>query len=512
MKHIKQLLIITIFLTNLTIAQQWQNVGTPGFSAGLADYPSFAIDGNGAPYIAYQDGINSHKATVMKYSKGSWINVGNPGFSAGYAIDLSLAIDINGTPYVAYQDVKNNYKATVMKYDGNNWVPVGNPGFSDGNAYFLSLAINGNGIPYVAYQDVENNYKATVMKYDGNNWVPVGNPGFSNGGVNYPSLAIANDGTAYVAYQDGGNNYRATVKKYNGSNWVNVGNVGFSKESVNYTSLAIDNDGTPYVAYRDIANSNKATVKKYNGSSWVNVGLAGFSAGDVSYTSLAIANDGTPCVAYKDIADSNKATVMSFGTSPLPVELTTFNAVINEKLRHIELNWQTATEVNNYGFEVERFVQNEDDNKWKKIAFIKGHGNSNSSKSYNYSDNTVSSGKFQYRLKQIDFDGKYSYSNIVEIDIGLPTEFSLKQNYPNPFNPSTVIEYSIPSNGMEQSNKVMLKVYDILGKEVATLINKKQSAGNYKIKFNANNLSNGVYFYQLTSGNYTATKKLMLMK
>ncbi|PID56320.1 MAG: peptidase S8 [Ignavibacteriae bacterium] len=205
---------------------------------------------------------------------------------------------------------------------------------------------------------------------------------------------------------------------------------------------------------------------------------------------------------------------MSFGTNPLPVELTTFNAVINNKLKNIELNWQTATEVNNYGFEVERIAQNKDtqNNKWEKIAFINGHGNSNSPKFYNYSDNTVSSGKFQYRLKQIDFDGKYSYSNVVEVNLGLPTEFSLKQNYPNPFNPSTVIEYTIPSTGMEQSNQVILKVYDILGNEVATLVNKQQPAGNYKIKFNANNLSNGVYFYKLTSGNYTATKKLMLMK
>ncbi len=284
--------------------------------------------------------------------------------------------------------------------------------------------------------------------------------------------------------------------------------------------LCIDNDG--------ITNAGDVNYIISQGTSMATPIAAGAAA-----LLLEKYPDATPAMIYEAI--QNNANTSGIGAVPnstwgygkldiyaslndaaLPVELATFNVVINNKLKNIELNWQTATEVNNYGFEVERLTQNENEdiqnNKWEKIAFINGHGNSNSPKFYNYFDNTVSSGKFQYRLKQIDFDGKYSYSNVVEVDLGLPTEFSLKQNYPNPFNPSTVIEYTIPSTGMEQSNQVILKVYDILGKEAATLVNKKQPAGNYKIKFNANNLSNGVYFYKLTTGNYTATKKLILMK
>jgi len=192
----------------------------------------------------------------------------------------------------------------------------------------------------------------------------------------------------------------------------------------------------------------------------------------------------------------------------LPVEITLFTA--NMLDGKVELNWETATEVNNYGFGVETLRATSDE--WETIGFVEGHGNSNSAKDYSFIDNSVQNGVCSYRLKQIDFDGKYEYSDVVEVELALPQEYKLSQNYPNPFNPSTVIEYSIPTDVRGEMQEVRLMVYDILGKEVATLVNESQSAGNYKVEFNASNLSSGVYFYRLESGNFKQIKKLMLIK
>lgn len=189
---------------------------------------------------------------------------------------------------------------------------------------------------------------------------------------------------------------------------------------------------------------------------------------------------------------------------------------INVLGSNVNLKWQTATEVNNYGFEIQRKKVTNDElritsNQWEKIGFVQGYGNSNSPKSYSFTDEAVYGNKFIYRLKQIDFDGTFKYSDIVEVNIEAPTKFSLKQNYPNPFNPTTTIKYSIPmlGNGLAQT---VLKVYDILGSEVATLVNEKKSAGNYEVKFDASGLSSGIYFYKLESGSFLQTRKLLLMK
>jgi Secretion system C-terminal sorting domain len=187
---------------------------------------------------------------------------------------------------------------------------------------------------------------------------------------------------------------------------------------------------------------------------------------------------------------------------PLPVELTSFTAKqVGEK---ISLSWQTKTEVNNYGFEVERMI---DGKGWKSIGFIEGNGNSNSTKNYSFTDKNIKLGnKFNYRLKQIDTDGKYKYSDVEEVEYK-PTSFELYQNYPNPFNPTTTIGFALP-----QASDVVLKVFNTLGEEVATLINRSMEAGVHTYILNANGLSNGMYIYQLRTNNTTLTKKMVLMK
>ena len=188
----------------------------------------------------------------------------------------------------------------------------------------------------------------------------------------------------------------------------------------------------------------------------------------------------------------------------LPVELVSFTAsVINGN--QILLNWKTATETNNYGFEIMRSSDFSED--WKCIGFVEGNGNSNSPKYYTFIDKNLKDGsKFNYRLKQIDLDGKYEYSKILEINL-IPAKFSLTQNYPNPFNPSTSILFTVP-----EKNLVTLIVYDLLGNLVQELLNETKDPGVYEIKFDGSNLSNGVYFYKLQTNNFVDVKKMILLK
>jgi hypothetical protein len=144
---------------------QWQTVGTSGFSAGYASYPSLALDSGGVPYVAYTDIANDGKATVMTFDGMQWQVVDAAGFSSDWASQPSLAIDTSDTPYVAYTDIASGERATVMKFDGSAWQPIGTAGFSAGDANYLSLVVDANGVPYVAYQDGVNDGKLTVMRF-----------------------------------------------------------------------------------------------------------------------------------------------------------------------------------------------------------------------------------------------------------------------------------------------------------------------------------------------------------
>lgn len=186
----------------------------------------------------------------------------------------------------------------------------------------------------------------------------------------------------------------------------------------------------------------------------------------------------------------------------IPVELTSFSASVNGN--NVLLKWTTATEINNSGFDVERRNPN---GEWKSIGFVPGAGTTTENRTYNFNDKNLNKGKYQYRLKQIDLDGTYEYSKIVEVDVVSPAKFELAQNYPNPFNPNTSISFTIP-----QSGNVKLSVYNLLGQEITTLVNEYKEAGTHNIEFNATNLNSGVYLYKLESNGLTLTKKMTLLK
>ena len=187
----------------------------------------------------------------------------------------------------------------------------------------------------------------------------------------------------------------------------------------------------------------------------------------------------------------------------VPVELTVFNATVNQT--NVLLDWQTQTELNNNGFEVQRKLENSE---WITIGFVQGNGTTTETKSYTYLDDIseITATKIYYRLKQIDFNGNYEFSKEVEV-IVLPYNYSLSQNYPNPFNPTTKISWQSPISSWQT-----LKIYDMLGNEVAILVNEYRPAGNYEVEFSGSDLPSGVYFYQLKAGSFIQTKKMILLR
>jgi hypothetical protein len=191
-------------------------------------------------------------------------------------------------------------------------------------------------------------------------------------------------------------------------------------------------------------------------------------------------------------------------TDMVPVELASFSASVIRG--RIMLEWTTASELNNSGFEIERSV---DDNTFVTIGFVEGKGTTTEPNFYSFADLSPFTENYTiyYRLKQVDFDGKFSYSKTISVEFNMPENFALKQNYPNPFNPSTIVEYNIREAGL-----VSLKVYDVLGKEVATLVNEEKAVGNHKVTFDAGNLPSGVYFYTIRTEKFISTKKMMVAK
>lgn len=193
---------------------------------------------------------------------------------------------------------------------------------------------------------------------------------------------------------------------------------------------------------------------------------------------------------------------------PLPVELSSFNANVDKN--KVNLSWSTVSELNNSGFDIERKVVGA--TQWNRVGNVTGSGTSTTVKNYSFLENNIATGKYNYRLKQIDFNGNFHYYDLSsEVNVGVPTKFALSQNYPNPFNPTTNINYDLPFD-----SKVSIKIFDITGREITSLVNQLQTAGYHTINFNASNLSSGAYFYTITadggSQNFAKTLKMVLIK
>jgi photosystem II stability/assembly factor-like uncharacterized protein len=186
----------------------------------------------------------------------------------------------------------------------------------------------------------------------------------------------------------------------------------------------------------------------------------------------------------------------------VPVELVSFTSSLSGN--DVLLKWNTSTELNNQGFEIERASIL---GQWEKIGFVAGSGTTSEPRSYSFADNDLNTGKYYYRLRQIDYDGTYEYSDAIEVDVTVPFDFALEQNYPNPFNPTTKIKYSVPNDGL-----VNIAVYNVLGEKVADLVNTFQKTGNHEINFDATELASGLYLYRMDAGQFVSVKKMLLLK
>ena len=338
---------------------------------------------------------------------------------------------------------------------------------------FLSICTVGSGLPTTSSQTT------TVLN------------GMPTTGSHAPyAYAISSDGnTAYLA-DDAALASGGGVQKWtnSGGTWT-LAYTLTTGLTIGVRGLTVDWSGPNPIIYcteASISNTNLFKVTDTgSGSSFASIATAG-------------ANYAFRGVAFAPLQNA------------LPVELSSFTAAARNG--RVDLNWTTKTEVSNHGFEVERRTVNSEQlavNNWSKVAFVDGHGTTNTPQNYSYSDNSASLGKYSYRLKQIDRNGKFEYSKEVEAVVGMtPNTMSLGQNYPNPFNPETNIEFAVPASGF-----TTLKVYNMLGEEVSTLVSGNVEAGVLnKVSFKGLNLASGLYFYTLRSGNFVDTKKMTLMK
>jgi hypothetical protein len=264
-------------------------------------------------------------------------------------------------------------------------------------------------------------------------------------------------------------------------------------------------DGCTYVANATFGLGPQAGAGwycVYNGPTVSSITVNGLISAH-TYRAMVLEYNGNPGFeGYNTTTATNNPINL---LSAMPVELVSFTSSVTENTAI--LKWVTATEINNAGFDVERTISGSKD-LWREAGYVKGKGNSTSAISYEFKDNNLAPGKYKYRLRQTDFNGNFQYYNLSgEVQIGVPAKYDLSQNYPNPFNPMTKISYALPQDGF-----VTLKIYDVVGREVKTLVNEFKKASSYSIDFNASELTSGVYYYKLSSENFSSVKKMLLIK
>lgn len=327
----------------------------------------------------------------------------------------------------------------------------------------------------------------------------------TNGGVNWSSPIKINDDPGTTAYQWFGTMSVAPNGRIDAI-WLDTRDNSVSNISALYYSNSIDGGVTWSQNERlsDFFNSHLGWPNQNKMGDYFDM------VSDSNGASLAWAAtfNGEQDVYYSYISD----------TTIVPVELVSFSASVAANI--VTLEWNTATELNNHGFEIERSLDktNPPDGEagWRTIGFREGKGTTSEPQQYSYSDifSGIESSKLYYRLKQIDFNGTFEYSDFVEVEIA-PSTFALSQNYPNPFNPSTSISYQLPVKSF-----VKLEVYDVLGNKVLTLVNEEKPAGSFKVELDGISLQSGVYFYRLQAGDpssgsgqsFVETKKMLVLK
>ena len=505
-------ILITLFIpcsTNYP-QMQWEFMGLSG-----EEIYDIVIDDSSNVYVGSVGGV--FKTTN---NGTNWIFQNN---GLEIARVVKLFIDYEGNIYLCGFASFAGYGLYKSSDGGENWIGIADTLNGNSENYFYDVVVIPNepgGIIYVSnyygvYRSTDNgitwqstNYSDPCASYIGintNGYMFFGNGCASWFGI-YRSIDLGltwirhtflsvNDAMVYLrdgtvlagCYDPGLGSFGIYKTTNNGNTWFNTNTLNFPT-----ADFVIDNNDDIYVALYGLVY-----LSTNNGTSWIDYELTGPPT-----TCIAIDSSGYVW------AGAHQDGVYRTEGRTVPVELSSFSARVNGN--EILLSWITASEINNMGFAIERTVighQSSVISEWERIGFVEGTGTTTELKYYSYVDENVSKGTYFYRLKQIDFDGSFEYSNILEVEVSIPSEFFLSQNYPNPFNPTTTIDYSIKNDGL-----VSLKIYDVLGNEIASLVDKNQIAGNYSVQFDASHLPSGIYIYKLISGQFSTSKKLILLK
>jgi hypothetical protein len=371
----------------------------------------------------------------------------------------------------------------------------------------------------------------------GGNTLTLGTAAATRGTLSYTSGFITGSGTfkrwfntSAVTLPSATGQFPMGVGTNNRNLWVAGTPTTGGTVSVQYT----DANTTSAISFTELSNTfvnrydaswTVATANSFAGSSLSlqiqGSGIPGISnIEDLTISGPAAAAAGSPLATSGTTSDpvisrngltaatlaSTAFYIASTTSSALPVEMTSFTAVLQGT--SALLNWATATEMNNSGFQIERSV--EGSGVWAEVAFVNGAGTSSSPKTYSYEDKNLAPGKYVYRIKQIDNDGAYKYytASMPKVDAGVANTFQLDGNFPNPFNPTTNIQFSVPQDGYAS-----LKVYNMLGQEVATLFAGMAKAGHYiPATFNASRLASGIYFARLQYSGKSLVQRMLLTK
>jgi hypothetical protein len=468
--------------------------------ASKAMVKALAIDGNclyvGGSFTALSDGTLAGNIAKWDIASSSWAALSDANGNGVGSYVNTLAVDKNNKLYVGgtFTALGSGTSANrIAMWSNNQWSALSN----GVNNEVLALTIDGNNNVYAGGKfTIPAKY---VAKWNGTSWSALG-----NGLGNYVyALAVDGNNNLYAGgnFTTLGDNTTSAnrVAKWSGTSWSALEN------GINGAVYSLFVDGTSVYAGGSFTKLGDETTDafslvKWDGNRWsaVDQGVNGKVCSIMKCGSSFYLGG-----SFDVLNDTKLAYFVGSFTDPsaLPVELVSLSACVEGS--SVVLNWKTATEINNCGFDIERM-----NGDWIKIGFVSGAGNSNSPRSYSYTDNNVKPGRYSYRLKQTDNDGKYTYSSAVEVNTSvLPGKLVLDQNYPNPFNPSTTISYQLP-----EKCRVTIKIFDMLGKEVAEIVNEEKEAGSYVFTYNASSLGSGVYVYQIKAGSEIRAKKFTLLK
>jgi len=494
-------ILLLAFVQNLS-AQGWQWINT-GYSFILYDV-SFPPGQSSVGYAVGSSSTYNGDGIILKSTDGgvSWsqISVGTiPGLEAvaftsvdvGYAGGWQNYFIKTTDGGATWNQININasiwYFKEIEFFDANNGMTsTADPQIyvttDAGNSWTAATGLNQN-VEDICYADMNTAYavggdeKISRSTNGGLNWTQI-----YSGIFTYLFLGVDFYNTNYGIV--GGEDGKVLVTTDGGTSWStsNAGGYGLMRSAYIFNEDSSYIVGTPEQVYKT-TNGGTTWFSDFTG------------ANNVALYKIKFTENGTGIICG---SQGN----LLINTDYVPVELTSFtvSAVGND----VQLSWSTATELNNSGFDIERRNRQSE---WENIGFVPGFGNTTEPRTYSFNDAHLNGGSYTYRLKQIDYDGSFEYSNEVEVEVINPTEYILTQNYPNPFNPSTTIEFSIPN-----SELVNVAVYNSLGEKVAEIVNSVLSAGQHKVTFDAEGFASGIYVAKMNAGSFTETIKMNLLK